>query len=118
MRSELPSFSFHELFECHAGNLKVLTDVRNFSCIRLEQLHRHNIFAVGRGFGDNKRVRIATALEQLLLFDVFLEVGHAIDFRDEGTFRGRRDSENTRCLLPNLEALLSSYPQLHAELRG
>jgi hypothetical protein len=63
----------HELLKRQAPNFKVLADVGDLRCIRFELFHRDGDTAFNRRPGNNERVRVLPALEQLLLLDVLLE---------------------------------------------
>jgi len=72
----------------------VLTNVGQFDSVRLEPLHRHDGATDGMSAGHDERVSVTTALKELLLFDVGLEVRHRINLTDECTFlRIRRREE-------------------------
>ena len=68
----------------------MLADVRNLNGVGPELLHCDNGATVNGGLGNDEWIGILPAFEKFLLFDVLLEVGHAVDFRDERAFRRRR----------------------------
>ena len=63
----------------------MLADIRHLDCVRLELFHRHYSATDRMGAGHDECVRVAAPSQELLLFDVDLEVRYRIDLTNEGS---------------------------------
>src|SRR5215813_12998852 len=110
---KLPALSLHKLFKRQTRHVKMPTDIRNLCGVRFEKLHGNDgaIFD-GRSRND-ERIGISSTLQKLLLFEVSVEVLHAINSCNERALRGGGCGEQGMILLtPRAQFRILSYPTL------
>lgn len=88
IKLEHPTLPLHELAEVHTLDAEMLADVRNLCRVGFRLFHRKNGRICRRRSGDQERIRVLTATQNLLLFDVGLKVLNTVDLNYKRTLFG------------------------------